>query len=153
MWWIAAAGLVKGAYNTVSGKKGIKAAGDASSKYILQETKEQVRRERISLGQLLGEGHAAVSASGLRQSGSPKNYLDFLETEGNKKINWLERSGRLRARAARKGANIQASNFQNQGIQTMVGQGIQTYNLYQRSNPDSGYSSSASPSQYQGVQA
>ena len=77
-----------------------------SAKYIMEETAEQVRRERISLGQLLGEGYAAVSASGLRQSGSPANYLDFLETEGNKNIRWLERSGMMRAKAAKAGANI-----------------------------------------------
>ncbi len=63
VWQIPVAMGVKSLYDGAKGAKRARKAGRASARLILEETKENVRRERLTLGQMLGQGQAAVSAS------------------------------------------------------------------------------------------
>lgn len=126
-------GLLSGfsaASSFLSGVSGFKSSRKASesamntAKYnanlIKQQTAEQVRRAQMQQDQLLGESRAAIGGSGVTNSGSPAQYLQAIETEGSRQIDWMEKSGSMQADLAIRQGKQAANAYDAQGTMGLI---------------------------------
>lgn len=119
VWWAAAAVTtavsLAGSY---SAKKAAKTAGKYSSRNIMAETTEALRRNKAQFEQLEGSSLAGLGGAGIRKAvgGTADSYLGAMRDEFDLQQAWTLKSGQMRARAARKGAGAAADAFQNQAI-------------------------------------
>ena len=73
-----------------------------------QELTENVRRENLRNSQIKGSAAAKAAASGRRVEGSLSSYLDFIEEEQGREVDWMRSSGASRIRLNRQAAMNQA---------------------------------------------
>jgi type II secretory pathway pseudopilin PulG len=72
---------------------------------------EEIRREKINQGQVLGANRAAVGASNLMFSGTPQRVLDRVKTDFAQDIAWRELSAIMERKVGRAAAPGAAENF------------------------------------------
>lgn len=112
--------------------KQAKKAGRAAAKLIKEETAETLRRKEIADAFVEGEGVARLAASGMRLSGTPNDYLNFLAEQRDLENAWTMRSGKLRAKQAKYTGTAQADALRDQGIMDLMGAGMNIYQTVQR---------------------
>lgn len=69
-----------------------------------RELEEGLRRQRNANAQLRGAAQARAAASGARVEGSAQNYLDYLQTEQAREVNWMQDAGESRIRLNKQAA-------------------------------------------------
>lgn len=89
-------------YGGITASSKAKKAGKRNAKMIRRETAEQVRRLEYQNRQTLGQTVANIGASGVRFAGTPRSYLNEMQKQQQLQVDWLEKSGRMRARIAEK---------------------------------------------------
>ncbi len=119
--WIAAgSSIVSGISSIIGGQKAdnkAREAGRANARLINEETAESIRRAEAQFDNQYRNTVVAIGASGVKFSGTPAAYLRKMQTEQNRQLAWMEKSGKLRARAARKQGGYVGSQAQAQGMQ------------------------------------
>lgn len=121
MEFVAAGAAAVGAVSSIIGgnkaKDAAREAGRANATLIQSETAEQLRRTRLQFEQQLGTTRAFIGASGVRMDvGTPKRYLNYMRQEQNRQLDWTQKAGDMRARAARKQGSYVGSQAFNQGL-------------------------------------
>ncbi len=119
-WVAAGATIISGVSSIIGGQKADKKAreaGRANARLIKEETAESIRRAEAQFDRQYGNTVAAIGASGVTFSGTPTDYLRQMQTEQNKQLAWMEKSGKLRAKAARKQGSYVGSQARAQGMQ------------------------------------
>jgi len=121
----SSAGAASSIIGGINASKKAKAAGKANARLIMAETQEQLRRTERQFDQVYGQTRAMIGASGVTFSGTPTKYLQDMKTEQGLQLDWLAKSGRMRAKAAKKQGSYIGSSAMSQGI---IGglQGIQS---------------------------
>lgn len=76
-------------------------AGKDAAKDSKQETAENIRRAQAQNRAALAETRARLAAQGLQFSGTPGRYMDEMQKEQGRQIDWTRRAGSNRARALR----------------------------------------------------
>jgi len=69
-----------------------------------RELEEGLRRQKNANAQLRGTAQAKAAASGARIEGSTQGYLDYLQTEQAREINWMQDAGESRIRLNKQAA-------------------------------------------------
>lgn len=88
---------------------------------IEAETMEQKRREADAQKDVEAQTRARIAASGVTGAGSPKDYLDTMEAEHAKELDWLRKSGASRASIAKSEGNIAYRQGMASASSTMAG--------------------------------
>ena len=117
-------GAIGGALGGRKSAKNAKKGGEAAASFIRAEGAEQERRTVRGQDQLRGGTMAAIGASGIHNTGSTNAYVKDMEAEFGREISWMRESTAKRAYAAKKGANVQASNLKSTattGLLTGIG--------------------------------
>lgn len=79
-----------------------------------KELDENVRRQNLRDAQVRGSAQAKAAASGQRVEGSLSNYLDFIDEEQSREIDWMKTAGASRIRLNKQAANNQARSLRIQ---------------------------------------
>ena len=80
-----------------------------------QELNEQVRRQGDEDRRLRASAKARAAASGAELSGSPLAYLDYMEEEQGRQLNWMKTAGASRIRLQLEGDLLRASANKQRG--------------------------------------
>lgn len=117
---MAAASTMIGLSGSRKSAKAAKEAAKMNARSIRLETAESVRRQEIANQRQIQQGVANVGSSGVRMSGSPQEYLSFVEGEQHRQLNWMKASGERQARIMRKTGQNMATQQKYQGIGSAV---------------------------------
>lgn len=117
---IAAASTITSLTGSSKARKAAKKATKKNAQAIRLETAESVRRQEIANKRQLAQGVANVGASGARMTGSPQDYLSFVEGEQHRQLNWMKESGERQAQIMRKTGQDMATQQKYQGISSAV---------------------------------
>jgi len=74
-----------------------------------EELGEQIRRQSEEDKRVRSTALARAAASGAELSGSPLAYLDYMEEEQGRQLNWMKTAGASRIRLQNEGDQIRAS--------------------------------------------
>jgi hypothetical protein len=127
MPWMAVAGLALDVVGSLFGASKSRQAGKDARKlgisnqnFILAETAEEKRRLGLQHEQTVGTAIAGIAGSGFRSGnamgGSHRAYLNTLESEQQKELAWLTKSGRSREQIAREGGGVVGSQLDSQAV-------------------------------------
>lgn len=108
---------------------GAVAGGDNSAEQIAErqikleelESSQRINDMRTQMGQVLGQGRAAIGASGIDFSGSPQQYLNMLEGQFRDEISWERMRSQLQQQIIAKGGDAAQSGYENQLLQGAIG--------------------------------
>ncbi len=126
MVWLAAAGLaisvvgsLFGASQASKAAKKAERLGALNADYIGEETAEQKRRLRFEQGKTTATAKTNIAASGFRsgartQGASHTAYMKSMKTQQQSELDWLTKSGESRAKIAREGGDMAASQMKAQ---------------------------------------
>jgi hypothetical protein len=117
---LAVASAAKGMSDAKKSSGLTKAAGKTVATAIEKESEESQRRLRRSQQYEYGLSAARIYAGNLKMAGSPQAYLHDMALEQSREVNWLSQETNARMKAARAGANTQASNLQRTANTNMM---------------------------------
>lgn len=118
MWIFAAVSIAMSIFGAINarnaGKKQVDLSNDMAmladrnSVLATQELNEQVRRQGQDDQRLRASARARAAASGAEMSGSPLSYLNFMEEEQGRQLDWMKTSGASRIRLQNEGDKLRA---------------------------------------------
>ena len=121
-WLIpAAASVFGGLQGMKSGKAQQRLAKEqillAEQNAVLQqrELDEQVRRQELQNTRVKSSALARAAASGARLEGTPTDYLEYMETEQDRQLDWMKTAGASRIRLDLAGEKMRAKALSIQG--------------------------------------
>lgn len=117
---ISAASSIKGGIDGQKGAAAAKSAGKQQAKMIQMEGQEQERRLKRTQQAEYKTSVAKSYASNLQMSGSTESYLHDMRSEQMREIDWLKSETAARSYAAKKGANVAASNLRSTSTTNMM---------------------------------
>ena len=106
----AIGGTISSVIGGLKSGKAAKKAGKRNARAILAEAAIEREQEAARGKQEIGLTKAAVGASGVQRTGSSQAYLDTMEGQLSKRLDWISESAKRRARIAKKGGAAQASS-------------------------------------------
>ena len=119
------AGMVYGGFKGfASGRSAAKKARKIRKENLRlhdMQTAENLKQFSKQAGQVLGEGRGKIYASNLMMSGTPQSYMQELESELGREMNWMKVQADAQARVIRKGGSAAASSAKSQGFQSLLG--------------------------------
>lgn len=115
MFWVQLAIIAYGAYKGYQAGKEREALAheqsllaDRNMVLAKKELNEEVRRQSAEDKRLLGIARARAAASGAELSGTPLSYLNYMESEQGRELDWLKTSGASRIRLEHEGDLLRA---------------------------------------------
>lgn len=113
----------------IGGLAGGVLGGDNSAKQIAErqikmeelESAQRLRDMRMQMGQVLGQGRAAVGASGLVMGGSSEQYLNMLEGNFRSEIAWEQVRSELEKQVIAKGGQAAQRRYESGLLQGAIG--------------------------------
>lgn len=135
MHFLAIASMVMSIFGAMQGYKAGKQQEELAAQQALladrntilakKELNEQVRRQGDEDKRVRASARARAAASGAELSGSPLSYLNYMEEEQGRQLNWMKTAGASRIRLQNKSdklrahaASIQGSNQKWQSLFT-----------------------------------
>lgn len=91
------------------------AAAKENAAMELKEANEEARRMGVAQKSQLSEAKARAGASGVRTTGSQLGFLERLEENQGKELDWLKKSGASRADFIKRTGAIQAGMTRSSG--------------------------------------
>jgi len=92
------------------------AAAEENARRIKSETEEQARRTKAEQQAKTGEARARARASGIREGGSQDQYIEEMQSEFGRELDWLRASGYSRAASARQQGKIAKTQATGQAL-------------------------------------
>jgi hypothetical protein len=80
-----------------------------------RELDEQVRRTELENKRIRSSAKARAAASGARLEGTPMEYLDYMEGEQERQLDWMKTAGASRIRLDLQGEKSRAKALKIQG--------------------------------------
>lgn len=96
------------------------AAAEENARRIRLETEEQARRQKKAQEAKMGEARARARASGIQAGGSQDIYMEEMETEFGRELDWLRASGASRAGAAQRQGQVARQQATGQALGSMA---------------------------------
>lgn len=132
--WVWAAGSavlsgIGGALDFRGGKKGQDAAWDQAS--LTYDTRmEEIRRRESQQEKTMARGKGVAHSSGIKVEGSStEQYLDTMQTEFAKELDWMRHAAQKEKKAIRKGAPGRGANLASSlgGVAQGLGRSFQLW--------------------------
>ena len=118
MWIFAAVSIAMSIFGAIQGAKAgrqqvdlandMAILADRNTVLATQELNEQVRRQGDEDRRLRSSALARAAASGAELSGSPLAYLDYMEEEQGRQLDWMKTAGASRIRLQNQSDKLRA---------------------------------------------
>ena len=121
-WGAVIGGVIGGVSGFLSGggEDEVRELAEAQAELHLKTAGENLRRQRMQLGQETGQMTAQIAASNVQFSGSSTKYRDVYKSESIRQMSWNMHKARLEADAIKKGGSATASAMESAGLGQMV---------------------------------
>ena len=97
------------------GEKAAMELAKAQAEMADMETRENMRRQRFEMGQVVGRASGLVGASNLQMTGSSERYIGDLESQYLSDISWTKRQSNYEVAAIMKGGRAAADSIKRAG--------------------------------------
>jgi hypothetical protein len=117
MWWAAVIQMGMQVFGATKEQSAARDARDIAYDNMdaqILETKEEMRRAKAENKQIVGFATAAANSSGfsIKAGTSQQSYIDELEAEGKRQVQWIQDSGVRKARILQQGGSLAYSEGQ-----------------------------------------